>query len=76
MSKAKPEKEIFICPVGRFLGELESVFDPKSGFWGHLKQSRIEFLKAIKCLVDDHIENLEKEKGKKRGKKMSRVEVE
>ncbi len=75
MAKEKNEKEMAVCPMCRFFGDLEKVFDGESKFFKHLNQSRIEFLKAIKTLVDDRIENLEK-KGSRGKKKATKIKVE
>ena len=68
MGKQKDEREMVLCPVGRFFVELEKVSGKKSEFLEHLNLSRIEFLKAIRSLVDERIGDLEK-KGSKRGKR-------
>lgn len=75
MAKEKNEKEMAVCPMCRFFGDMEKVFDKESKFFEHLNQSRIEFLKAIKTLVDGRIENLEK-KGGKGKKKVTKIKVE
>jgi hypothetical protein len=41
-----------------------------------MTQSRIEFLKGVKSLLDDRIERLEKKNSKKTGAKMTKVKVE
>ena len=76
MGKEKNEKEMVLCPVGHFFSEFEKVCGKKSKFFEHLTQSRVEFLKAIRLLVDEKIENLEK-KGSKKGRKgMTKIKVE
>jgi hypothetical protein len=76
MGKEKHKEEMVICPIGRFFSDLEELFGGKSKFFDHLNQSRIEFLKAFRSLVDERIESLEK-KGPKKGKKrMTKIEVE
>lgn len=75
MGKKKDETEMVLCPVGRFFVELEKVSGKKSEFLEHLTLSRIEFLKAIRSLVDERIGGLEK-KGSKRGKrKATKIKV-
>ena len=76
MEKEKREKETIICPVGQFFLELERVSGKKSQFFKHLNQSRVEFLKAIRSLVDERIEGLEKKSFTKAGKKMTKIKVE
>lgn len=75
MEEKTHEKETFICPVGRFFSRLEKCGERESDFRDHLKQSRIEFLKAIRSLVDEGIERMEKEPDKE-GRKATRIEVE
>jgi len=60
MEKHADEKEPTLCPVGRFFAELEKRGGRESGFCDHLNRSRIEFLKAIRSLVDEGIERMEK----------------
>ena len=75
MAKEKMNQEIMSCPVARIFSELEKVCGRKSNFFDHLLQSRLEFLKAIRSLVDDRIDELEKKKEKGK-KKTSKIEVE
>ena len=75
MAKEKHKEEMMYCPVARFFSDLEKVSERKSTFFEHLNSSRIEFLKAIRSLVDERIDSLEK-MGAKRGKKMPKIEVE
>jgi hypothetical protein len=76
--KKDPEKnnsQAAGCPVARLFSEMEKAYGRQSNFFNHLHQSQIEFLKAVRSLVDDRIGELEKkqEKGKKKAVK---VEVE
>ena len=78
MAKAKSEDihEEISCPIGKFFSDLEKMSRKKSKFIEHLTRSRIEFLKALKYLVDEKIEDLEK-KGTPRGRKRkTRIKVE
>ena len=77
MAKEKKHKEEkFHCPVGRFFEDLEGLPGGKSEFFDHLNQSRLEFLKAIRALVDEKIENIEKKSAKKTRKKATKIKVE
>jgi hypothetical protein len=76
MGKEKTENEVVVCPVGKFFLDLEKRSGKRSQFNKHLSQSRIEFLKAIRSLVDERIEDLEKKASKKEKEKMTRIEVE
>jgi hypothetical protein len=64
------------CPVGKFLSTFGRCFDPESEVRKHLVQSRIEFLKAIKSMVDESIADLEKDISKRKPKKATKIEVE
>jgi len=76
MAKEKEKNEMFLCPVGRFFSDLEKASWEKSKFFKHLNQSRVEFLKAIRSLIDERIENLEKKESPKAKKKMTKISVE
>ncbi|MBL7211782.1 MAG: hypothetical protein ISS61_05320 [Desulfobacteraceae bacterium] len=76
MAKEKDKKEMAYCPVGRFFLDLEKASGKKSKFFDHLNQSRVEFLKAIRSLVDEKIENLEKKGPARGGKRVSKIKVE
>lgn len=75
MEKSNHEKETLLCPVGRFFAELETTAGRKSAFHEHMNKARVEFLKAVRSLVDERIERMEtKPEGGER--KATRVEVE
>lgn len=76
MSKKKNEEQAVLCPVGRFFMDLQSSSGKKSDFFKHLDKSRVEFLKAIRSLVDDRIDAIEKTEHKKKKKKATRINVE
>jgi hypothetical protein len=76
MAKKKSEGQMVVCPVGKFFMELEDTFGKKTEFFEHLGKSRIEFLKAIRSLVDNQIDNLEKKASKKGKKKMTKIKVQ
>ncbi len=76
MAKEKEKSEMALCPVGRFFLDLEKISWEKSKFFRHLNRSRVEFLKAIRSLVDDGIEAIEKTERKKKKKKATRINVE
>lgn len=76
MSKKKNEEQVVLCPVGRFFLDLQSSSGEKSDFFKHLDKSRVEFLKAIRSLVDDRIEAIEKTERKKKEKRATRINVE
>ena len=77
MSKKKTaEKGSFVCPVGRFFMTFERKGKRKSEFYEHLSKSGIEFLKAVRSLVDDQIECLEKRERPNTNERMTKIEVE
>lgn len=76
MGKEKNYQEPVLCPVGKLFSELEETFGKKSKFFEHMSNSRIEFLKAIRTLVDEKIETLEKKSTVKTGKKSTKIKVE
>jgi hypothetical protein len=76
MGKKHHDEEMVVCPVGRFFLDLEKTSARRPRFFEHLDRSRIEFLKALRSLLDDSIEDLEKKERSGRGKKATRIEVE
>jgi hypothetical protein len=72
----KKEEEMVVCPVGRFFMDLQKVSLKKSKFFDHLDLSRVEFLRAIRSLVDERIENLEEKKRSRQEKKATKIQVE
>ena len=76
MADKKSKDPEFVCPVGKFFVDLDTIFSRKSTFSKHMTQSRIEFLKAIRSLVDERIEGLEKKHSQKGKKRMTKIKVE
>ena len=76
MPKKKPEDEVVICPVGKFLSEMQKCSWKESEFVAHLNQSGIEILKAIRSLIDGRIERLEKNAPRKSARKATKINVE
>ncbi len=68
----KEERDEIVCPVGRFF--MEFCFNKNSKFFEHLNRSKLELLKAIRSLIDEKIENLEKAGSSK--KRVTKIEVE
>jgi hypothetical protein len=73
--KKDAEPKVFVCPVGKFFLDLEKCVDRRSKFQEHLALSRIEFFKAIRSLVDDRIESLEKKRTQP-CERVTKIEVE
>ena len=76
MGKETDEGQTVMCPVGKFFSDLEGISGEKSQFFEHLSRSRVEFLKAIRSLVDEKIDSLENKNKKKSGKKATKIKVE
>jgi hypothetical protein len=74
--KSENEHEIVVCPVGKFFMDLERVSRKRSTFIHHLYQSRVEFLKAVRSLIDEKIEDLEEKSEKTEKKKARKIPVE
>ena len=70
-----PQEEGLECPFCLFFSKLKEMGGRKSEFWGHMNNSRIEFLEGIKSLIDDRIENMKRTKEKTKGKRFSKIEV-
>ena len=75
-AEKKSEQETTGCPVGGFFEDLEQAFGKKSQFFDHMTQSKLEFMKGIRSLLDARIDNLEKRRSGESGKKMTKIKVE
>ena len=75
MAQKKSKEEGVGCPVGKFFKDMDDAWGRKSKFFEHMRQSRIEFLKGIRSLVDERIDHLEKSR-KRAGRKMTNIKVE
>jgi hypothetical protein len=75
MAAKKSDPQMVICPVGKFFMDIENVFGKKSDFSKYMTRSRIEFLKAMRALLDEHIDDLEKKKTPKKKKRMTKIKV-
>ena len=76
MGKDKERCETVSCPLGRVFSDLEKSFGKNSSFHEHLGKSQVEFLKAIRSLVDEKIENLEKKDDEKKRKRATKINIE
>ena len=74
--KQDEERSALMCPVGRFFMDLDKMAGKKSKFFDHLSRSRIEFLKAVRSLVDERIQTLEKKSPHDSHGKMKKIVVE
>jgi hypothetical protein len=75
MAAKKSEQPMAVCPVGRFFMDLEDAFGKKSDFFKHITQSRIEFLKSMRSLLDERINTLEKQAAPGGKKRMTKINV-
>jgi hypothetical protein len=77
MAKEKDvEREVFTCPVGRFFMGLEKGCRGNSAFFEHMNLSGIEFLKAIRSLLDERIDRMEGCARPPQEKKATRIKIE
>lgn len=76
MAKKKEKAESMVCPVGQFFMDLKRGPWGDSEFMVHLNRSRTEFLKAIRSLLDDRIEGIEKSHSSAGKKKATKIEVD
>ena len=76
MTEKKREQETTGCPVGNFFEDLGNAFGKKSPFFEHMIQSKLEFMKGIRSLLDTRIDHLEKMRSGKSGRKMTKIKVE
>ncbi len=65
------------CPMCQMMYALGGRKGLGSPFWDHLTNARIEVLRAVRSLIDERIEHLEKKKaGKSEEKKATPIAVE
>jgi hypothetical protein len=70
-AKASMAHEACCCPFCRSSRLWEETREHYSGFFAHLRNARVEVLRALKTLIDERISSLEQEK-----KKVTKVKVE
>ena len=76
MAKAKNEEPRYTCPVGKFFKDLQCGSRERSPFHEHMSLCGVEFLKAVRSVVDESIERLEKGPRGRQGRKSTRIKVE
>jgi hypothetical protein len=76
MGKKQNEEKVVVCPVGRFFMDLEKASARRSKFFEHLDRSKVEFLKALRSVLDESIEAVEKKERSGREKKATRINIE
>jgi hypothetical protein len=76
MATKKNQEETFVCPVGKFFSEIDKIGGRKSKFFDHMNKSKLEFLRAIRSIVDERIEDLQKKSTSGSGKKATKIKVE
>ncbi|MCG6880775.1 MAG: hypothetical protein LJE96_16725 [Deltaproteobacteria bacterium] len=64
------------CPLGKFFQGLEGLSKNAPEVWEHLNRSRLEFLKAIKTVLDSKIDALEKKSKPGKRKVAKRITIE
>ena len=76
MASENSREDMCRCPVGSFIRDVERTFGKKSKFVDHMTQSRIEVLKAVRTLVDERINDLDRKKSASGKKRMTKVKVD
>jgi len=76
MTEKKSEQKTAGCPVGSFFEDLEKAFGDKSQFFEHMSQSKLEFMKGIRSLLDARIDSLEKKRSGNPAQKPTKIKVE
>ena len=76
MAAKKTEQQMATCPVGKFFKDLEEAFGKKSDFGKHVTNTRLEFLKAMRSLLDERIDTLEKKGNPGAKKRMTKINVQ
>jgi hypothetical protein len=77
MGGKRNEEETVMCPVGSFFLDMKRACGKKSKFFDHMAKSRVEFLKGIRSLIDESIEDLEKKAHTgKAERKRTKIKVE
>ena len=69
--KGAEEHKTCSCPFCLSSRMMEEAKEQYSGFFTHLRQARIEVLRAFRTLIDERISSLEKNK-----RKVTKVKVE
>jgi hypothetical protein len=69
------KEEVCSCPVGQFFAFVKKNLGITSEFKRHIYNSKIEFLKAVRSLIDGRINDLETKLGTST-KRAERVEIE
>ncbi|EFK07056.1 conserved hypothetical protein [delta proteobacterium NaphS2] len=64
------------CPLGQFFQDLEGLCKNAPEVWEHLNRSRLEFLRAIKTVLDSKIDTLEKKSNPDKRKVAKKITIE
>jgi len=64
------------CPLGKFFQGLEGLSKNGPEVWEHLNRSGLEFLKAIKTVLDSKIDALEKKSKPGKRKVAKKITIE
>lgn len=70
-SKTRREHETCCCPFCLSRRMMQGAEEKYSGFFAHLRNARVEVLRAFRTLIDERISCLEQKK-----KKVTKVKVE
>jgi hypothetical protein len=74
--KEAHEAKGFACPVGEFFAKTDRLRLKDLEFSDHLSRSGLEFLKAMRSLIDEGIGRLEKRDKRKPRDRATKIEVE
>lgn len=66
----------FVCPVGEFFLKMDRLRMRDSDFSDHLARSGLEFLRAMRSLVDEGIQRLERKGDGTARSKATKIKVE
>ena len=64
------------CPLGKFFQRFENLLKNAPEVCEHLSRSRLEFLKAIKTVLDSKIDTLEKKSKPGKRKVAKKITIE
>ncbi|SMC16706.1 hypothetical protein SAMN02746041_00143 [Desulfacinum hydrothermale DSM 13146] len=64
------------CPMCRMMDALGGAKHRGGPFWDHWTNARIEVLRAMRSLIDERIDHLEKKKSGGKEKKATKIQVE
>ena len=61
-SHSQPRSRCAMCEAGDAMERFMEAFGPSEEVQGHFRQSRVEFLKGVRALLDDRINDMSRPK--------------